>query len=150
MHNGAMIHAQPCAVDPLPSLACPGRPIFGDFMSLEPPMLHISAGSASRILCPTLRLCGRQGAWGGAAKRHWWPVHSRGLFDGLTLRHRLGKLQVIMRIKKIIRISSSKVTDRLRRNKYDLMFIGPSVSFLKFGACSACLCQAIPSVGGVL
>jgi hypothetical protein len=37
MHNGAVIHAQPCAVDRLPSLACLGRPIFGDLMSLPFP-----------------------------------------------------------------------------------------------------------------
>ena len=32
-------------------------------MSLEPPMLHISAGSASRTLGPTLPLSGRQGLY---------------------------------------------------------------------------------------
>ena len=31
---------------------------------------------------PTLPLSGRQGVWGGAAVSWWWPVHSRGLFEG--------------------------------------------------------------------
>jgi len=35
----------------------------------------------------TLPLSGRQGDCGGEAQRCWWPVHSRGLFDGLPFCH---------------------------------------------------------------
>jgi hypothetical protein len=32
----------------------------------------------------TLPLSGGQGALGGEEECWWWPVHSRGLFEGLT------------------------------------------------------------------
>ena len=52
-------------------------------MSLPfPPILSISAGSATRTLCPTLPLSGRQEAFDCGADGSWWPVHSRGLLDG--------------------------------------------------------------------
>jgi len=38
---------------------------------------------------PTLPLSGRQGAWGGVADSSWWPVHSRGLFEVLTINFQL-------------------------------------------------------------
>lgn len=31
----------------------------------------------------TLPLSGRQTAWGGTAGYWWWPVHSRGLLEGI-------------------------------------------------------------------
>jgi len=61
-----------------------GTAVMGDSASPNVPGLRWPdrcRDDALLMICRTLPLSGRQGAWGGGAEAWWRPVHSRGLFD---------------------------------------------------------------------